>query len=81
MQLRTIDPTLDLCTWYPLRLGGPRQCGVGLQRLFDTSTNDQCWKSNPTHSDLESITLVSTWPRVPKQKLWDSLLWQSYWLA
>ena len=27
-QPATIDPTLDLCTRYPLRLGGPRQCGI-----------------------------------------------------
>ena len=26
MQPAAIDPTLDLCTRYPLRLGGPRQC-------------------------------------------------------
>ena len=23
-----LDPTLDLCTRYPLRLDGPRQCGI-----------------------------------------------------
>ena len=27
MQPATIDPTLDLCTRYPLLLGGQRQCG------------------------------------------------------
>ena len=25
--LAAVDPTLDLCTRFPLRLGGPRQCG------------------------------------------------------
>ena len=28
VQPATIDLTLDLCTRYPLRLGGPRQCGT-----------------------------------------------------
>ena len=28
MQPATVDSTLDLCTRYPLRLGGPRQCGI-----------------------------------------------------
>ena len=28
MQPATIDPTLDLCARYPLRLGEPRQCGI-----------------------------------------------------
>ena len=32
----TIDPTLDLCTRYPLQLGGQRQCGI--QSLPDTYT-------------------------------------------
>ena len=27
-QPATIDPTLDQCIRYPLRLGGPRQCGI-----------------------------------------------------
>ena len=28
LQPATIDPTLDLCSRYLLRLGGPRQCGI-----------------------------------------------------
>ena len=28
MKPATINPTLDLCTRYPLRLGGPWQCGL-----------------------------------------------------
>ena len=52
MQPATIDPTLDLCTRYPLRLGGPRQCGI--QSLPDTSTHGQHWESNPRPSALES---------------------------
>ena len=62
-QPATIDPTLDLCTRYPLRLGGPRQCGIW--SLPDTSTHGQHWESNPRPSDLESNAL-STWPHAPK---------------
>ena len=58
-QPATIDPTLDLCTRYPLWLGGPRQCGI--RSLPDTSTHGQRWESNPRPSDLESNAL-STWP-------------------
>ena len=37
MQPATIDPTLDLCTRYPLWLGGPRQCGIrSFARHFHT---------------------------------------------
>ena len=61
-QPATIDPTLDLCTRYPLRLGGPRQCGI--RSLPNTSTHGQHWESNPRPSDLESNAL-STWPRAP----------------
>ena len=38
----TIDPTLDMCTRYPLRLGGLRQCGI--RSLPDTSTHGQYWE-------------------------------------
>ena len=58
-QPATIDPTLDLCTRYPLRLGRPRQCGI--RSLPDTSTHDQHWELNPRPSDLESNALL-TWP-------------------
>ena len=51
MQAATIDPTLDLCTRYPLWLGGPKQCGI--QSLPDTSTHGQHWEANPRSSDLE----------------------------
>ena len=57
-----IDPTLDLCTRYPLRLGGPRQYRI--QSLPDTSTHGQHWESNPRPSDLEYNSL-STWPHAP----------------
>ena len=50
-----VDPTLDLCTRYPLGLGGLRQCRI--RSLPDTSTHDQYWESNPRLSDLESNTL------------------------
>ena len=50
MQPATKDPTLDLCTRYPLRLCRSKQCG--LQSLPDTSTYDQHWESNPRPSDL-----------------------------
>ena len=59
MQPATIEPTLDLCTRYPLRLGRPRQCGI--RSLPDTSTYGQHWDSNPRPSDLESNAL-STGP-------------------
>ena len=49
MQHGIIDPTLDLCTRYPLRLGG--------RSLPDTFTHDQYWESNPIPSDLESNAL------------------------
>ena len=55
MQPATIDPTLDLCTRYPLRLGGLRQCGM--RSLRNTSTHGQDWESNPRPSDLESNAL------------------------
>ena len=50
-QPATIDPTLDLCSRYPLRMGGQRQCEI--RSLPDTSTHDQHWESNPRPSDLE----------------------------
>ena len=62
MQPATIDPTLDLCTRYPLRLGGPRQCRI--RSLHDTSTRGQHWESNQRPSDLESNAL-STVPHAP----------------
>ena len=52
MQPAIIDPTLDLCTRYPLRLGGPKQYGI--RSLPDTFTHGQHWESNPRPSDLES---------------------------
>ena len=55
MQPAIIDPTLDLCTRYPLRLGGPRQ--YGMWSLPDTSNHDQCWESNPRPSVLNSNAL------------------------
>ena len=55
MQPATIDPTLDLCTRYSLRLGGLRQCGI--RSLPDTSTHGQHWESNSRPSDLESKAL------------------------
>ena len=54
----TTDPTLDLCTSYPLRLGGQRQCEI--QSLPDTSTHCQHWESNPRPSNA-----LSTWLHVP----------------
>ena len=36
-QPATIDPTVDLCTRYPLRPGGARQCGI--RSLLNTSTH------------------------------------------
>ena len=64
MQPATIDPTLNLCTRYPLQLGAPRQCGI--QSLPDTSTHGQHWESNPKPSDLES-NILSTGPHAPMQ--------------
>ena len=61
-QPATTDPTLDLCTRYPLWLGGPGQCGI--QSLPDTFKHGQPWELNP-RPDLESNTL-STWPHAPK---------------
>ena len=51
-QPATINPTLELCTTYPLR------------SLPNTSTHDQHWESNPKPSDLES-NISSTWPHTP----------------
>ena len=42
----TIDPTLGLCTRYPLQLGGQRQCEI--RSLPDTSAHDKQWESNPS---------------------------------
>ena len=62
MQPATIDPTMDLCTRYPLRLGGLRQCGIWFARHFYTLQAllidvSRC-------SSIQSNTL-STWPRAP----------------
>ena len=46
-----IDPTLDLCTRYPLRLGQLRQCGI--QSWSNISTHDKYWESIPKPSYLE----------------------------
>ena len=54
MQPATIDPSLDQCTRYPLRLGGPRQCGI--RSLPDTSKHGQ-QESIPRPFDLESNAL------------------------
>ena len=62
MQPATIDPTLDLCTRYPLQLDGPRQCGIRI--IPDTSTHGQHWESNPRPSDLE-FNALSTAPHDP----------------
>ena len=70
MQPATIDPTLDLCTRYPLQLGGPRQCGI--RSLPDTSTHSQHWESNPRPSDLES-NAVSTGPHAPTYETYETL--------
>ena len=78
MQPPSIDPTLDLCTRYPLRLGGPRQYGI--QSLPDTSTHGQHWESNPRPSDLESKAL-STGPHASRATSGTKKLkykWQSY---
>ena len=47
-QPATTDPTLDLCTRYPLGLwlGGPRQSGI--QSLPDTTTHGHTWPHIPT---------------------------------
>ena len=55
MQSAAIDPTLDLCTRYPLQLGGPRQCVI--RSLSNTSTFGQHWESNPRPCNLESNAL------------------------
>ena len=56
-QPATIDPILDLCTRYPLRLGGLRQCGT--QSWPDTITHGQHWESNPRRYDFESNALFT----------------------
>ena len=66
MQPAAIDPTLDLCTRYPLRLGGLRQCGI--RSLPDISTHGQHWELNPRHSDLESNAL-SIGPHAPMSQI------------
>ena len=63
MQPATIDPTFYLCTIYPLRLGGWRQCEI--PSLPDSSTHGQHWESNPRPSDLESNALC-LWHRLPQ---------------
>ena len=74
-QPATTDPTLNLCTRYPLRLGGPRQCGIW--SLPDTSTHGQHWESNPRPSYHESNAL-STWPHAPTAE--DLKLLKAYFL-
>ena len=60
----TIDPTLDLCTRYPLGLVGPRKCGIQFARHFYT------WSAlgivdSFNHSDL--LPLRSSISLVPRQ--------------
>ena len=61
MQPATINPILDLCTRYPLHLGGLRQCRIW--SLPNASTYGQHWESNLRPCDLESNAL-STGPHV-----------------
>ena len=60
-QPTAIDPTLDLCTRYPLQLGGLRQCGI--RSLPNTCTHDQDWESIPRPSDLVQCPIH--WPHSP----------------
>ena len=64
MQPAAIDPTLDLCTRYPLWLSGPRQCGI--QSLPDTSTHDSAGNRTPDLLILSPIPYllghVFPWP-------------------
>ena len=55
MQPATIDRSLDLCTMYPLRLGGLRQCGI--PSLPNTCTHNQ--------SDNLAFNALSSWPHAP----------------
>ena len=52
-QPAAIDPILNLCTRYPLRLGRLRQCGI--RSLPDTSTHDQHWESGNFYSGSSDI--------------------------
>ena len=64
-QPATIEPTLDLCTRYPLRLVGLRQCGIW--SLPGTSTYGQHWESNPRPSFCNDYH----WPTCNSlQELW-----------
>ena len=63
MQPATIDPILKLCTRYPLRLGGPRQCGM--RSLPDTYTHGLLWESNPRSSESSALSIVPHAPKVP----------------
>ena len=60
--LQLLIQTWICFTRYPLRLGGPRQCGI--PSLPDTSTHGQHWKSNPRPFGLE-FNALSTWPHAP----------------
>ena len=55
MQPATIDPTLDLCTRYPLQLGGPRQCGI--QSLPDTSTHGTIYIPRSTRLIISGVNV------------------------
>ena len=59
MQPANIIPTSDLCSRYPSRLGGLRQCGM--HSLPDTFRHDQHWESNPRPFDLE-FSSQFIWP-------------------
>ena len=58
-QPATIDPTSDLCTRYPLRLGGLRQCGI--RSLPDTSTHGQHWEI-PSGNPTPNLLILSPTP-------------------
>ena len=64
MQL-TVNPTLDLCTRYPLPLGGQRYCGFKAcprpcPALWESNpwTLVQCHNHSATNSRLSSVTEV-----------------------
>ena len=53
----------NLCIWYQLHLGEPRQCGI--RSLPNTSTHDLCWEPNPRPSDLGSPTPYQLYHMLP----------------
>ena len=79
----TIGPTLDLCTRYPLRLGGPRQCGIKSCLALPHMTNVGNWTPDfEISSPTPRTNTLFTWPHARAKEtctLTNLQRWHSWW--